>query len=384
MEEKLNKLRESMNDTVFKETGISNKEKYKILSALGNRRKSGWFTSKILNPTLTILVGLILIPSIIYFGYENMTESKIAPINQQNSDRNQEGEVYNSIFSSKHIDDAGVRAAIKMGHGQVLDQTFYDKQLDIKVNFERVMADDTETKLLLTFQSEKTTLKNYYLDIFEGKTSINLIVGDKKIELDNVGWGSRYYDSEKNIVAEALSFESIKEYEGEDIRLEIKDLTVYDNSETQRVKTTWPLEFKINQSAISKRETIKVNKEFTFKNVNYKIRQVEFSPFETRIVVTGPDTKLLTDENGVQYQVKSKLELQYLNARKIDKEFGYIVNEKKSGVFLKSAGEKVIPIFSKGEMQGADDEYIMVFAPVKDHQDTALLVGDEIKIPLTN
>ncbi|WLD94655.1 hypothetical protein [Alkalihalobacillus sp. AL-G] len=376
MDEKLTKLRESMDETVFKDTGISTEEKYKILNALGHQKKLGLFKSRILNPILTVMVSLVLIPYIFYFGYENLTESTYTQTN-----RNQEG--YENIFSSKHIDDIGVRTAIKMGHGQILDQTFYDKTQDIRVNFERVMTDDKETKLLLTFQSKKTDLKNYYLDIFEGKTSINLIAGNHKVELDNVGWGSRYYNRKENLVAEALSFESIKEYTGQDIRLEIQDLTIYDGNGSGRVQTDWPLEFKVDQSAILERETIEINKEFTFKNITYTIRQVEFSALETRVVVTGPDTRLLTDENGVQYQVKSKLELQYLNARKIDEEFGYIVDGKKSGVFLRSSGARVDPIFSKGEMQGADDEYIMVFAPVKDREDCILLIGDDIKIPLT-
>ncbi|MDM5313852.1 hypothetical protein [Peribacillus frigoritolerans] len=50
---------------------------------------------------------------------------------------------------------------------------------------------------------------------------------------------------------------------------------------------------------------------------------------------------------------------------------------------MKSAGEKVVPIFSKVEVEGAKDEYIMIFAPVKDQQDLILQVGEDIKIPLT-
>lgn len=79
----------------------------------------------------------------------------------------------------------------------------------------------------------------------------------------------------------------------------------------------------------------------------------------------------------------SKLEEQYLNARKIDKELGYTVNNKKSGIFLKSAGKKVVPIFSKGEVEGEDDEYLMFFAPVNDRRDCTLEIGNEIMIPLT-
>ncbi|CAH0305136.1 hypothetical protein [Peribacillus simplex] len=48
----------------------------------------------------------------------------------------------------------------------------------------------------------------------------------------------------------------------------------------------------------------------------------------------------------MKYKVLSKLEHKLLNARKHDKEHGYY---KKSGVFLKSAGEKVEPIFSKAK-----------------------------------
>ncbi|WP_251437209.1 hypothetical protein [Peribacillus simplex] len=77
------------------------------------------------------------------------------------------------------------------------------------------------------------------------------------------------------------------------------------------------------------------------------------------------------------------MEHKFLYSRKSDKEYCYHVDNKKSGVFLKSADEKVVPIFSKGEVESAKDEYIMIFAPVKDRQDCILEVGNDIKIPLT-
>ncbi|MGG0791945.1 DUF4179 domain-containing protein [Peribacillus simplex] len=292
-------------------------------------------------------------------------------------------EVYDKIFSSKHIDDTGVRTAIDLGHGQAVDQTFYDEKHDITVHFESVMMDDKETKLLLTYQSKETNLKKHYIDLFEGVSSIYLIVGDERKKLDNVGWGSNYYDSKENKMAEALSFESIKKYEGQDIRLEIENLTIWNDSGMDSVQTTWPLDFKLDKSAVSERETVAVNKDFIFEKVTYKIKQVEFSALETRVVVTGKDTKLMRDETGLKYRVMSKLEHQFLNARRVDEEDGYVVNHKKSGVFLRSAGEKIEPVFSKGEVEGEDDEYIMIFAPVKDPKDCILEVGNKIKIPLT-
>ena len=292
-------------------------------------------------------------------------------------------ELYDKIFSSQHIDDAGVRTAITSGKGQALDQTFYDEEHDITVNYETILTDDKETKLLLTFQSDSTNLKDYYIDLFEGVSSINLVTenGQKKA-LDNVGWGSRYYDSEANQVAEALSFESIKEYKGQNIRLEIENLTLYEGQETGEVQTVWPLEFNLEESAISDRKTVKINKEFTFNGVTYTIRRAEFSKLETRVVVTGSDTKILTDETGMEYEVMSELEKQFLNAREVSDEYGYTFNEEKSGVYLKSAGEKAVPIFSKGEVMAGKDEYVMSFAPVKDRQDCMLVVGEGIKIPL--
>jgi hypothetical protein len=292
--------------------------------------------------------------------------------------------VYDKIFSSEHIDDSGLKTAVKCGQVQSLNQTFYDKANDITVHFDSVLTDDKETKLLFTYQSKKKNLKNYYVDIFEGVSSVNLIIGgSKKIPLDNMGWGSRYYNSKENKVAEAESFESIKKYEGKEIRLEIENLTIYENGRTRSLKAIWPLSFKLDKSAISERETVKINKEFDFENERYKIKEVEFSSLETRVVVTGTDTKFFTDENGKQYKVMSKLEKKLLAARKVDKEHGYTVDEKKSGVFLKSDGEKVEPIFSKGEVEGEDDEYLMIFAPVKNRQDCLLEVGDDIKISLT-
>ncbi|WP_404451833.1 DUF4179 domain-containing protein [Virgibacillus necropolis] len=291
--------------------------------------------------------------------------------------------LYDKIFSSEHIDDAGVRTAIYEGLGQPIDQTYYDKKHDITVHFESVMTDDKETKLLLTYQSDSTDLKNYYIDLFEGVSSIELITENgQRQTLDNVGWGSEYYDSEENKKAEALSFESIKEYEGQNIRLEIKNLTIWDEGRGS-VQTTWPIEFTLNKSATSDRKTVEVNKEFTFKDETYTVNKVEFSGLETRVVVSGSDIKPHIGPDGNRYHVLSKLEHQFLHARKNDKEFGYIVDESKSGVFLESAGERIVPIFSKGEVEGAPDEYIMIFAPVKDRQDTILEVGEDIKIPLT-
>jgi hypothetical protein len=292
-------------------------------------------------------------------------------------------EVYDKIFSSKHIDDSGVRNAVISGDGQILDQTYIDERHDITVHFDRVLTDDKETKLLLTYQSETTDLKDYYIDLFEGVSSINLIVGNEKRKLKNVGWGSRYYDSKENKVVSALSFESLKDYKGKDIRLEIDQLTIYKDSGRDSVETTWPLEFTIKPVAVSERKTIELNKTFTYKRETYTVTRVEFSRLETRVVVTGSDTGIQTDDNGTEYDVMSKLERQFLNARKNSKEYGYIVIEKKSGVFIKSEGKKVEPIFSKGEVEGENDEYIMTFAPVKNQKYCILEVGDAVDIPLT-
>ncbi|RIW28696.1 DUF4179 domain-containing protein [Bacillus salacetis] len=291
-------------------------------------------------------------------------------------------EVYDKLFSSQHIDDSGVRTAVIAGEGQVLDQTFFDKNQSINVNFERVLMDDKETKLLLTFQSKKTDLKNVYIDLFEGESSINLLNGNEKKKLDNVGWGSRYYDSKENKVVTALSFESLKDYEGKDIRLEIDTLTVWKDEGYEGIQTIWPLEFTVKPTAISERKTLELNKQFTYKGETYTVTRVEFSKLETRVVVTGSDTEILTDDSGMEYRVMSKLEHQFLNARKISKEYGYSVDEKKSGVFIASKGDRIDPVFSKGEVEGEKDEYIMIFGPVQGQNNAVLEIGDDVTIPL--
>lgn len=288
-----------------------------------------------------------------------------------------------NIFSSQHIDDAGVRKAVKSEKGQMLDQTYYDKEHDIKVQFKRILTDSKETKLLLTYHSEETNLKNYYIDLWEGVSKVNLIVGDEKKSLENVGWGSRYYSKTENKVYDALSFESIKEYEGQNIRLEIEDLTIWKDTGDGSVQTTWPLEFKLKPSATFDRETVKINKEFTFKGETYNIKQVEFSALETRVVVTGSDIKIYTDESGMKYEKRSKLEKLFMKPRRSGKEYGYRANKKKTGVFLRVAGKKVVPVYSKEEIHDSDN-YMMVFAPIKDRQSCMLVVSEDIKIPLTN
>lgn len=290
--------------------------------------------------------------------------------------------VYDQIFSSQHIDDSGVRSAMNSGAGQELNEAFYDEKNDITVQFENIMTDDKETKLLLTYQSEKADMQNYYIDLFEGESTIYISDGEKREELKNVGWGSRYYDQKENKVAEALSFESIKGFEGKNIRLEIENITIYGENESGSIKSVWPVEFTLSSSAVSDRSVFHVNKEFTYQGETYKIKQIEFSGLETRVVISGSDTKTMTDENGMKYKVMSKLESQYLNARKYDKEYGYVVDETKTGIFLLSAGKKIEPIYSKGEVQGEEDEYIMTFAPVKDQQDCVLEIEGNINISL--
>ncbi|MBR8644616.1 hypothetical protein KEH51_09105 [[Brevibacterium] frigoritolerans] len=67
----------------------------------------------------------------------------------------------------------------------------------------------------------------------------------------------------------------------------------------------------------------------------------------------------------MKYKVLSNLEHKLLNARKHDKNTVIVLSIKKSGVFLKSAGEKVEPIFSKAEVAGEDDEYVMILLRLK-------------------
>ncbi|MCM3400977.1 hypothetical protein [Cytobacillus oceanisediminis] len=67
-----------------------------------------------------------------------------------------------------------------------------------------------------------------------------------------------------------------------------------------------------------------MSKEFTFKNETYQVKRVEFSPLETRVVVTGTDFKPHI-ENGVAYDMFSKLQLQFLNARKLLKKKGILL-----------------------------------------------------------
>jgi hypothetical protein len=295
-------------------------------------------------------------------------------------------ELYDKVFNSQHIDDVGLKMALTEGIGQSINQTYYDKAHDITVQFQSIMTDDKETKLLITYQSETTNLKNYYVDNFEGHSKIFIVDGTTKKELHNVGWGSKYYDKKQNKVAKALSFDSIKPYAGQIIHLQIENLTRYDNQNntSHKIETVWPVRFKLDETGVAEdRETLDLNNEFSFEGETYQINSVEFSEFETRVTVTGTDTGPYVDENGEQFDVMSKLENQLLNARKFDKELGYIVAEGKSGVFLKSAGEKVIPVFNKNEIPGPFGQYIMVFAPVKDRGDVVLEVGEEIKIDIT-
>ncbi|WP_174734965.1 DUF4179 domain-containing protein [Mesobacillus harenae] len=291
-------------------------------------------------------------------------------------------EAYDKIFESKHIDDPGLKAALKDGHGQVITQTYFDKENEITVHFENVITDNAETKLLFTFESETTNLEPYYIDIFEGSSKMFIVTEDGgRKELKNIGWGSRHYNKEENKVATALSFDSIKEYEGQAIRLEIEDITIW-NEGMDEIKTVWPVSFTLDKTYITDREIVELNKEFTFENETYTIKQVEYSELETKLIIKGSDM-IYTDEDGVQYQQKSKLELQFLNARQINPGSGYTVAEGKSGVFLNASGERINPNFSKGEVDSELGTFIMVFAPVKDRSNLVLEVGDDIKIPLS-
>lgn len=287
------------------------------------------------------------------------------------------------IFLSKHIDDPGLKVALRDGHGQTIGQTYFDKRNDITVNFETVLTDNAETKLLLTFNSDTTDLETYYIDIFEGSSKIYLITedGDRE-ELKNIGWGSRHYNKKENRVATALSFESIKKYEEQNIRLEIQDITVWDKKGMGEIKTRWPVDFNLNKSNVTDGEIVELNKEFTFKNETYTIESVSYSAFETRLVIKGSDM-IYTDEAGNQYQSKSKLELQFLNPRQINPGSGYTIAEDELGVFLHASGERIDPNFSKGEVESELGEFIMVFAPIKTRSPVVLEIGELIEIPLT-
>jgi hypothetical protein len=355
-------------------------EKIKIPKELHDRSKLGVMDAKAVRKQLhsatkkrTLYKRLSIAAAVCVVAFTTVTYTPVLATIQ---------ELYDKIFASEHIDDTGLKEALTQGLGQTINQTYYDETNDIHVHFDNVMTDDKETKFLLTFQSENTDLENYYFDIFEGQSKVYVVVDGQKTELHSVGWGSRYYDNKENKIAEALSFDSIKEYAGKEIGLVFENLTYYKDQETHVLETEWPLEMTLNSTAISDRETIEVNKDFAFEDQSYTVTQIEFSSTETRVVVTGTDVHRII-EDGVKYDVFSKLQHQLLNARKFEKGKGYYVDEGKSGVFLQSAGERIDPIFSKGEIPHGDDEYIMVFEPVKDRKDVVLEVAGKIKVLLT-
>ncbi|TXC92675.1 DUF4179 domain-containing protein [Metabacillus litoralis] len=292
-------------------------------------------------------------------------------------------EAYDKIFESEKIDDPGLKAVLKDGHGQALSQTYFDKKNDITVHFENVITDSSETKLLVTFESETTNLKNYAIDLFEGDSKMYVVTanGERK-ELDNIGWGSRHYDKKENKVSTALSIDSIKKYENQQISLEIENITIWSDTGRDKLETVWPVSFTLDKSYISNVETVVLNKEFSYDNETYKIEQVEYSELETRLVISGSDM-IYIDEFGEEFQTKSKLELQFLNARKINPGSGYTVAEGKSGVFLRESSKKIDPNFSKGEVDSELGKFLMIFAPVKDRSNVVLEIGEELKIPLS-
>ncbi|MFD2212262.1 DUF4179 domain-containing protein [Metabacillus endolithicus] len=291
-------------------------------------------------------------------------------------------EAYDKIFESEKIDDPGLKAVLKDGHGQAITQTYYDKKHDITVHFENVITDNKETKLLVTFESETTNLKNYAIDLFEGFSKMYVVTDDgERKELDHIGWGSRHYDKKENKVSTALSFDSIKEYEGQAIQLEIENITIWSSQKTEKMETVWPVAFTLDKSYISDVETLVLNKEFMYENETYTIQQVEYSELETRLVITGTDM-IYVDEFGDKYQTKSKLELQFLNARQINRGSGYTVAEGKSGVFLRASGERIDPNFSKGEVDSELGTFYMIFAPVEDRSNVVLEVGEDLKVSL--
>jgi hypothetical protein len=75
------------------------------------------------------------------------------------------------------------------------------------------------------------------------------------------------------IPSEAESFESIKQYKGHELRIEIKNLTIYENGKTRSVKTIWPLRFRLDKSAISERETVETIKSLILKMKDTKLKR---------------------------------------------------------------------------------------------------------------
>ncbi len=74
--------------------------------------------------------------------------------------------------------------------------------------------------------------------------------GERK-ELDNIGWGSRHYDKKENKVSTALSIDSIKKYENQQISLEIENITIWSDTGKDKLETVWPVSFTLDKSYIS-------------------------------------------------------------------------------------------------------------------------------------
>jgi hypothetical protein len=191
----------------------------------------------------------------------------------------------------KGYHDKGVNIAMENGFGQLIDQSATNN--GITVTIDGIISDQNRTAVLLSLYSEVNDLKDSTI----GK--IDITDENGKV-ISNGGIMRHSYDSQNNCRKIVYSINSLNGFIGHNINVKINGINIVfqyinGNTVTENMKGNWSFNFGLDKnSADNVTSDIKINKDFVFDNTAYNVKNVVFSPSETRVYIkTGYDSSVL-------------------------------------------------------------------------------------------
>lgn len=152
----------------------------------------------------------------------------------------------------------------------------------LKVTLDEVVLDDNNLIIASTFKSNEKLPKSSV----PATMSLQLFINGKRINVSGGGGGSKFVDDYTYVAVDKLNVSNVKIPNNVSIKIVYENFVIYqeDQKDFKTINGPWEFEFNVSKNEIqNKTNTIKINKNLKFKDIDMDIKNITITPISTTI-----------------------------------------------------------------------------------------------------
>lgn len=152
----------------------------------------------------------------------------------------------------------------------------------LKVTLDEVVLDDNSLIIASTFKNNEKLPKSS----LPATMSLQLFINGKLINVSGGGGGSQFIDDYTYVAVNKLDVHNIKIPNNVNIKIVYENFVIYQKNQKdfKTINGPWEFEFNVSKNEIqNKTNTIKINKNLKFKDIDMDIKNITITPISTTI-----------------------------------------------------------------------------------------------------